>query len=166
MRLTPTAQTKDNKATRSSPIPTMTHDRTEDNKGPISSLACFPFDTMDGAALGLFAPAPILSTPTLGEVTVVTAFDTEAKEDATVFGEMPVLGTASTPSNDLDCVTFTIDTLADLVRWPSTFTCFDWHPAPAPCFIFLAASSFVSELGAKRGPYGTLAQSKTQITLP
>lgn len=80
----------------------MTHDRTEGNEGPISSLACFPFGASDGAALGLFAPAPILRTPTLGEVTVMAAFDTEAKADAMVLGGMPVLCMTSAPSDDLD----------------------------------------------------------------
>jgi hypothetical protein len=80
----------------------MTHDRTEGNKGPILSLTCFPFNASDGAALGLFTPAPILSTPSLEEVTVTTVFDTKAEVDSTVFGGTPVLGTAFSPSDDLD----------------------------------------------------------------
>jgi hypothetical protein len=64
----------------------MTHDRTKGNEGSISILICFPFGVLDGAALGLFTPAAILSIPTLGEVAVTTTFDTEAEVDAMVYG--------------------------------------------------------------------------------
>jgi hypothetical protein len=44
--------------------------------GLSSTLACFPFALRDGAVPGLIALVLILSTPTLGEVTVAAVFDT------------------------------------------------------------------------------------------
>jgi hypothetical protein len=69
--------------------------------GPTSSLACFPFVTGDGAAPGLFVPTLILSTPALGEVTVVATFDTEAADDATTFGKTPAPSMVLAPDADL-----------------------------------------------------------------